>query len=98
MFDHAAADLIQSVLLNCWRAKFYGAIGKRFNFPNEKRFPMKKLAVLCTLLSSLSLVAISGCESRTEVIEVPANTPAQDASMEGMTEEEYSKEMEESMK
>jgi hypothetical protein len=59
---------------------------------------MKKLALLCTLASCFSFVAISGCGGGDGgVVEVAEDTPTEDASMPGMTEEEYQKAMDEDM-
>lgn len=58
---------------------------------------MKTFAKFGLALTLLSFLAISGCGTAdNEVIEAP-ETEVDDASMEGMTEEEYNKAMEEDM-
>lgn len=59
---------------------------------------MKTLATLAALLCCFSFATLTGCGSGdTKVIEAPAETEDVDPAMEGMTEEEYNKAMEESM-
>ncbi|QDT10136.1 hypothetical protein [Planctomycetes bacterium K23_9] len=60
---------------------------------------MKKLALLCAFACCFSVCAISGCGGGgTEVIAVPEDAGEEQTAMEGMSDEEYNKAMEESMK
>ena len=61
---------------------------------------MKNLAWLFMLTMSLSFLSLSGCGrgSDTQVIEAPPETEQEDPAQAGMTEEEYNKAMEESMR